>query len=124
MADENASKSAGNADFVQTAYKANVMLRKQLWQLQPFQKFSLILQKQKARNYSVLFYFLTKFLQTYKHFAHKILKMQGFVSENFESKNVFFCKTQPYGCCKRQLTKAIFWVCFVPWDTATACVFF
>lgn len=43
MADENASKSAGNADFVQTAYKANVMLRKQLWQLQPFQKFSLIL---------------------------------------------------------------------------------
>ena len=37
MADENASKSAGNADFVQTAYKANVMLRKQLWQLQPFQ---------------------------------------------------------------------------------------
>lgn len=35
---------------------------------------------------------LTKFLQTYKHFAHKILKMQGFVSENFESKNVFFVK--------------------------------
>lgn len=83
---------------MQTAYKANAMLRKQLWQLQPFQKFSLILQKQKARNYSVLFYFLTKFLQTYKRFAHKILKMQGFVSENFESKNVFFCKTQQY-CC-------------------------
>ena len=55
MADENASKRVGNADFVQTAYKANVMLRKQLWQLQPFQKFSLILQKQKARNYCVLF---------------------------------------------------------------------
>lgn len=75
---------------MQTAYKANAMLRKQLWQLQPFQKFSLILQKQKARNYSVLFYFLTKFLQTYKRFAHKILKIQGFVIENSESKNVFF----------------------------------
>lgn len=48
MADENASKSAGNADFVQTANKANGMLRKQLWQLQPSQKFSLILQKQKS----------------------------------------------------------------------------
>ena len=109
---------------MQTAYKANVMLRKQLLQLQPFQKFSLILQKQKARNYCVLFLVLTKILQTYKRFAHKILKMQGFVSENFESKNVFFCKTQPYCCCKEQLTKAIFWVCFAPWGTASACAFF
>ncbi len=48
MADENASKSAGNADFVQTAYKANVMLRKQLLQLQPFQKVSLNLAKTKS----------------------------------------------------------------------------
>ena len=38
------------------------------------------------------FLVLTKFLQTYKRFAHKILKMQRFVSENFESKNVFFVK--------------------------------
>lgn len=64
MADENASKSAGNADFVQTAYKANVMLRKQLLQLQPFQKFSLILQKQKARNYCVLFSCFDKIFET------------------------------------------------------------
>lgn len=57
MADGNASKSAGNADFVQTAYKANAMLRKQLRQLQPFQKFSLNLAKKSTQLLRAFFLF-------------------------------------------------------------------